>query len=106
MKAYQVTAWALLAFVALTSGVAYAEPLQGEVVSIDLEGNAIEVAKTDAATGATENVRISVTDTTTYAGDVTALEEMIEGDIVKLEVEKDATSGNWAAKSVEVSTAE
>lgn len=102
-------ALAMLALMLVASGLAYAELVQGEVASVDLEGKAIEINKTaaDAAAGAAaEKVRVSVNDKTTYAGDVTALAEVIEGDKVKIEAEKDATSGNWVAKSVEVATAE
>lgn len=100
----------VLALMLVVSGLAYAELVEGEVTSVDLEGKALEVnKKTDAAATAdatAEKVRISVDDQTTYAGEVTALAEMIEGDQVKIEAEKDATSGNWVAKSVEVATAE
>ena len=99
----------LLVAVALTllaSGAALADTLEGEVVSVDLTGKAMKVAKTDAATGAKEELSVSVTDTTTYSGEVTALAEVIEGDQVKLEVEKDAATGNWVAKSVDVSVVE
>ena len=94
-----------LALVLLASGVAFAEALQGEVASVDLTGKVIKVSKTDAATGAKEEVSVSVSDTTAYSGEVTALAEVVEGDKVKLEVEKDA-AGKWTAKSVDVSAAE
>ena len=94
-----------LALVLLVSGVAFAEALQGEVASVDLTGKVIKVTKTDAATGAKEEMSVSVSDATTYSGEVTALAEVVEGDKVKLEVEKDA-SGNWAAKSVDVAATE
>ena len=90
----------------MASGVAFAEALQGEVVSVDLTGKALKISKADAATGAKEEVSVSVNDTTTYSGEVTALAEVVEGDKVKLDVEKDATSGNWVAKSVDVAAAE
>lgn len=92
----------VLALVALASGVAFAETVEGTVASVDLAGNMLKITKTDAATGATEEVSVSVTDTTTYAGEVTALAEVIEGDDVKVEAEKDAATGNWVASSVEV----
>lgn len=92
----------LLAVAFLASGVAYAEVVEGTVASVDLAGKALKVTKTDAATGASEEVSISVNDTTTYSGEVTALAEVIEGDTVKVEAEKDAASGNWVAKSVDV----
>lgn len=90
----------------LVSGVAFADTVQGTVASVDLAGKVIKVSKTDAATGATEEVSISVNDTTTYSGEVTALAEVIEGDKVKVEATKDATSGNWVAKSVDVASEE
>jgi len=98
--------WVVMALVLVASGVAYADMVEGEVVSVDLTGNMLEVAKTDAATGTTENLTISVDDATAYSGEVTALAEVVEGDQVKLEVEKDAATGNWMAKSVDVSVIE
>ena len=105
MKSRVMAVTILSAMLALVSGIAYAETLQGEVTNVDLEGKAIEIQKADAA-GAKEAVKVSVNDATTYSGEVTALEEMIEGDAVKLEAEKDAATGNWLAKSVDVSAAE
>ena len=96
----------VLALALFASGVAFAEALEGEVASVDLTAKILKVAKKDAATGASETVSVSVSDKTTYTGEVTALAEVIEGDKVKLDVEKDATSGNWVAKSVEVAAAE
>lgn len=84
------------------SGVAYAEMVEGTVQTIDLAGKTFKVTKTDAATGATEELTVSVSDATTYAGEVTAFDELLEGDEVKIEAEKDAATGNWTAKSVEV----
>ena len=84
------------------SGVAYAETVEGKVASVDLAGKALKITKANAATGTNEEVNIAVSDTTTYTGEVTALAEVIEGDTVKVEADKDATTGNWMAKSVEV----
>lgn len=105
MKIRTISILTLLA-VLIASGLAFAEMIEGEVTNVDLEGNAIDVQKGGAAAGATETMHISVSDTTTYSGEVTALAEMIEGDLVKVEAEKDAASGNWVAKSVEVSVGE
>ena len=96
----------VMALALLASGVAFAEALEGEVASVDLTGKALKITKTDTATGAKEEVNVTVSDTTTYSGEVTALAEVVEGDKVKLDVEKDATSGNWMAKSVDVAAAE
>ncbi len=98
----------LTLFLALTMalcGVAYAETIEGTVAGVDLAGSALKISKTDAATGITEELSISVNDTTAYAGDVTALDELVEGDEVKLEAEKDEATGSWVAKSVEVPVA-
>jgi hypothetical protein len=84
------------------SGVAYAEMVEGTVETIDLAGKTFKVTKTEAATGATEELTVAVSDATTYAGEVTAFDELLEGDEVKIEAEKDAATGNWTAKSVEV----
>lgn len=94
-----------LALVLAASGVAFAETVQGEVTSVDLTGKMLKVTKTVAATGAKEEASVWVSDTTTYSGEVTALAEVVEGDKVKLEVEKNP-EGKWVAKSVEVSAAE
>ncbi len=105
MKSRKIAVLALLAIALLVSGVAYAETIEGKVASVDLQGKSLEVTKSDAS-GATQNVKVSVSDATTYAGEVTALAEVIEGDKVKVEADKDAASGNWVAKSVNVSAAE
>jgi len=102
----KVSLFLALALVLTMSGVAFAETVQGTVSSVDLAGKVLKVSKKDAATGAAEDVSISVNDTTTYTGEVTALAEVIEGDTVKIEADKDATSGNWVAKSVEVAATE
>lgn len=104
MKHGKIVLVVLAAFLALAVGTAYAETVEGEVTNVDLEGKALEVQKTDAA-GAKETVKVSVNDSTTYSGEVTALEEVIEGDAAKIEATKDA-SGNWVATSVDVSVEE
>lgn len=106
MKTRNIAALVVLALLVVASGVAYAETVEGTVASVDLAGKALKVTKTTAGTGASEEVSIAVSDTTTYSGEVTALAEVVEGDKVKIEADKDATSGNWTAKSVNVSVAE
>ncbi|MBI4115857.1 MAG: hypothetical protein HY447_04700 [Candidatus Omnitrophica bacterium] len=103
MKSTKMALFVVMALALLASGVAYAEAVQGTVASVDLAGNTLTVTKTDVA-GATEEVSITVNDTTTYSGEVTSLAEVIEGDDVTLEAEKDAVTGNWVAKSVDVPT--
>lgn len=102
----KVSLFLALALVLTASGVAFAETVEGTVSSVDLAGKLLKVSKTDAATGASEEVSITVNDSTTYSGEVTALAEVIEGDTVKIEADKDATSGNWVAKSVDVAATE
>ena len=102
----KVSLFLALALVLMASGVAFAETVEGTVSSVDLAGKVVKVNKTDAATGAAQEVSVSVNDSTTYTGEVTALAEVIEGDTVKIEADKDATSGNWVAKSVEVAATE
>ena len=94
-----------LAILLLVSGSTFAEVVQGTVKSVDLDGKTLEVTKRDAAKGTEETVKIKVSDTTAYTGDATALDEVIEGDTVKIEADKDA-SGAWVAKSAEVTFAE
>ena len=106
MKANKMVALAVLAVMVLVSGAAYAETIQGEVASVDLAGKMLKVTKGGEAAGAKETLNISVSDATTYSGEVTALAEVVEGDKVKIEADKDAASGNWMAKSVDVSAAE
>lgn len=91
-----------VALMLTASGVAFAETVEGTVTSVDLAGKVLKVEKTDAATGTAEELSISVDDSTAYSGEVTALAEVIEGDAVKIEAEKDAAGGNWVAKSVDV----
>lgn len=98
----KISMFLVAALVLMASGVAFAEMVDGTVASVDLAGKILKVSKTDAATGASEEVSISVSDTTTYSGEVTALAEVIEGDTVKIEADKDAATGNWVAKSVDV----
>ena len=104
MKHGKMVLLVLAAFLALAVGTAYAETVEGEVTNVDLEGKALEVQKTDAA-GAKETVKISVNDSTAYSGEVTALEEVIEGDTAKIEASKDG-AGNWMAASVDISVEE
>ena len=106
MKGKRIACLVLSAVLLLAAGAAYAELVQGEVVSVDLEGKTLEVKPTGAAAGAAvENQHISVTDATTYSGEVTAFAEIIEGDTAKIEATKDA-SGKWVAGSVDISVAE
>ena len=102
MKHGKMVLVVLTSFLALAVGRAYAETVEGEVTNVDLEGKALEVQKTGEAK---ETVKISVNDSTTYSGEVTALEEVIEGDAAKIEATKDA-SGNWMATSVDISVEE
>lgn len=95
---------ALVALMLTASGVAYAETVKGEVASVDLEGKVIGVTTTDAA-GAATTSNVSVSDTTTYSGEVTALAELVEGDQVTIEATADA-EGKWTATSVDVAAAE
>jgi hypothetical protein len=90
-------AFFLAVALAFASGVAYAELVEGKVVSVDLAGNKLSITKADGT-----SADVTVSDATSYAGDVTALAEMLEGDEVKIEAEQDAASGSWTAKSVEV----
>lgn len=105
MKLSKIALLASLAIVLVASGIAFAEMVEGTVASLDLDGKAIEVTKKAEAGAAGENVRVTVSDATTYSGEVTALEEIIEGDLIKIEAEKDA-QGNVVAKSVDVSFGE
>ena len=103
MKWNRILSLALLAVVFLAAGAAYAELVQGEVVNVDLEGSALEVKPTGGA--GTENLKIAVSESTTYSGEVTAFAEIIEGDKAKIEAAKDA-SGKWMASSVDISVEE
>lgn len=106
MKNHKMLALALLAVMLIATGVAYAELVEGEVTAVDLAGNLLKVSKAAAEGAAAEEVSIGVNDTTTYSGEVTALAEVVEGDKVKIEAEKDAATGNWVAKSVDVAAIE
>lgn len=102
----KVIAMAVLAIMLVPCGIALAETVEGTVASVDLDGKKVDVTKKNAETGADETVSISVGDTTTYTGDAASLAEIIEGDKVKVEADKDAATGNWVAKSMEVTFAE
>ena len=105
MKVGKIVLFLALAVAVFATGVAYAESVQGQVVSVDLVAKTIKISKAAAAAGAApEEVTVWVNDTTTYAGDATALAEVIEGDNVNLDVMKDEASGNWIAKSVNVTS--
>lgn len=101
----KIMALALGAVLLLVSGVASADAIQGEVVNVDLEGNALEVKQAAQEGAAGENVRVAVSETTAYSGEVTAFAEIIEGDTAKIDATKDA-SGNWVANSVDISVEE
>lgn len=104
MKWNRILGLALMAAVLVAAGAAYAETIQGEVVNVDLEGSALEVKPAGGAEKA-ENLRIAVSETTAYSGEVTAFAEIIEGDIAKIEATKDA-SGKLTASSVDISVEE
>ena len=99
MKRMQVVMLILLATFMLVQGVAYAKTVEGKVVSTDVAANSLTVSKTDAVTGASEDVVISVTDTTTYSG-AASLIELKAGDQVSVEAEQDAVTSKWNASSV------
>lgn len=90
-----------IALAFLTLGVAYAETLEGTVTEIDLGQNTFEIGKADGT-----KVNVWVTERTTYSGEITALEEMIEGDPVKLDGSQDRATGNWVARAVDVTLPE
>ena len=106
MKINKLIALAVLALMVLPCGIVLAETVEGTVASVDLDGKKLEVTTKNAQTGAEEKVAVSVSDTTTFSGDAASLAEVVEGDIAKLEVEKDAASGNSVAKSVEITIPE
>lgn len=89
----------LLAHLMLVQGVAFAKTVDGKVVNLDVIANSLTVSQTDAVTGASEDVVISVTDTTTFSG-AASLSELQAGDQVSIETEQDATTGKWNASSV------
>lgn len=91
----------LLVMSVMFTGVAFAESVSGKVAAVDTAANTIEVAKTDAATGAVENVKISVDTATTYTG-VAGVAEIKAGDEVKVEAVKDEAAGSLKASSVDV----
>lgn len=105
MKLSKIALLTSLAVAWVASGAAFAETVEGTVASLDLDAKAIEVTQKAEAGATGEKVRVSVNDATTYSGEVTALEEIIEGDLIKVEAEKDA-QGNLMAKSVDVSFGE
>jgi hypothetical protein len=97
---------AVFALLLVLSGVAFADMVSGTVASIDVDGKSFELEQLNPDTGIAEKVRIWVSDTTTYPEDIAGLEDLIEGDAVELEVDKDAATGNWIVKSVQFSEEE
>ncbi len=83
------------------SGAAFADSISGKVGSVDATTNTIEVAKTDAVSGAVENVKVTVDAATVYTG-VASLADLQAGKEVKIEASKDEASGSLKASSVEV----
>lgn len=105
MKTGKTVLFLALAVAVLATGVAYAENVQGHVISVDLAAKTIKISKAPEQPDAPpEVVTVWVNDTTTYSGEATVLAEVIEGDNVSLDVVKDEASGNWIAKSVNVTS--
>ena len=90
-----------MAIAVLASGIAFADAVSGKVNAVDSAASTIEIAKTDATTGASENVMIAYDAATTFTG-IAAAAELKAGDEVKIEASKDEATGAWKAASVEV----
>lgn len=99
MKRMQIVFSILVAALMLFQGAAFAKTVEGTVVSADVVANTLTVSHTDAATGATEDVTVSVSETTTYSG-VASLDGLQAGDQVSVEAEQDAVTNQWAASLV------
>ena len=85
----------------LLQGLAFAESISGNVVSVDAVAQTITVSQTDDATGATTETTVAVGDTTQYVG-VAAPADVMAGDEVSITAETDAESQTLKASSVEV----
>ncbi len=95
----------LLVACVVLSGVAFADTVSGKVSSVDSAANTLVVAKTDAATGAVENVTVAADAATAYTG-VASLAEVQVGSDVEVEASKDEATGALKASSVKVVVAE
>lgn len=90
----------ILAVAILFQGTAYAKLVSGKVAGVDAAANSISIKSTDA-TGASQDVKISVNPETKYNG-VASLAELKEGTEVWVDAEQDAATGSWKATSVKV----
>jgi len=82
---------------------AYAELVQGEVVSLDLNAQSFMLARSDPATGAAdaEGINVLVRPDTEFKG-IAGLSELREGDEVWTELEININNGTWEAGSVSI----
>jgi hypothetical protein len=91
----------VLAFSLFVTAFAYAETIEGSVVSVDPANNSIQLTKNNAA-GNAEKVNVTVKEGTRFSG-VQSLDDLKPGDTVKVEADQNFFTRAWSATSVQTS---
>jgi len=104
MKLFRKCFAVMLAVMLLCSGVAVAAvTAEGKVESTDPQEKMIKLSRSNPQSGAAENAVMYASDSTTYAGKAKDFASVGAGDTARIEVERDAETKKWMAKSVETS---
>jgi hypothetical protein len=99
MKRFSMLAVFLFAGFLAMQGVALAEMIQGSVVSVDPNGESLQVTRTDQSGKASE-VKVSVDEDTQYNG-IQSAQELKAGDTVVLDADQNFFTRAWKVKSIE-----
>ena len=101
MKKAQIVMAILVATLMICQGAAYAQLVNGKVVSADPAAKSLTISRTNAETGASEDVVIWTNEQTAFSG-TASLEELKAGDEVWVDAEEDAATKNWIATSIQL----
>ena len=102
MKKGQILAVVILTAAVVLSRIAFADTVSGKVASVDSAANTLTVSQADPATGAEQQVTVSVKAETAFEG-VKSLADLKAGEEVMVEASQDAATGSWNATSVKAS---
>ena len=97
----------LLALLLLVSSSAYAEMIQGEVLSIDSAAGSLVITRIIPLTGdanlnpKSEPIQILVLPSTQFEG-IESLEELRSGDEIWADVTENKDAKNWSAKTIKI----
>ena len=80
---------------------ALAETIWGRVFNVDTNNQRLSIMKKDITDGRIEYFNILIQPETQYNG-IVSLDSLKIGDVVKVETVRDAASGKWEAKLLEV----